>query len=306
MPVPDYQTLMLPVLQAAEEGEISLSEVRDRVAVQLNLTEDDLAELLPSGRQTIFVNRTAWAKTYMEKAGLLESIRRGVYRLTQDGHDLLGAHPARIDNKVLSNYPKFQTWKDRNRSESPANSAVTDTEDDNSDTPEERLERDHAALDGAVRAELLDRLREASPAFFEQVVVDVLIAMGYGGGRAEMGKAIGRSGDGGIDGVINEDALGLEAVYVQAKKYAEGNTVGAGDLRNFSGALDDVGTTKGVFVTTSTFTAGAREYAARIPKRIVLIDGDVLAKLMVRHNVVFRTRAVYEIKRLDEDYFVEG
>lgn len=301
MPVPDYQTLMRPVLEAAAEGEVSMPTVRERVAVSIGLSGAELEELLPSGRQRVFDNRVAWAKTYMEKAGLLESVRRGVYRLTDAGRALLSSEPERIDNTVLTRYPAFEAWRARGRA---GRDPVPNTDDGN-DTPEERLERDHAALDAAVRAELIDRLRASTPAFFEQVVVDVLIAMGYGGGRAEMGRAIGRSSDGGIDGVINEDALGLEAVYIQAKKYGEGVTVGAGDLRNFSGALDDVGTVKGVFVTTSTFTEGARQYAARIPKRIVLIDGEALSKLMVRTGVGVRTRAVYEIRRLDEDYFAE-
>ena len=175
--------------------------------------------------------------------------------------------------------------------------------EDISDTPEEALDRAAGQLSGALEADVLHRVRDAAPAFLERVVVDLLIAMGYGGGDAAMGQVTGRSGDGGIDGTIREDALGLDEVYVQAKKYAEGNAVGEGDLRNFAGAIDAAGTTKGVFVTTGGFTRAAKDYVARSPKRIVLIDGAELARLMVRHGIGVRTRILHEIKRIDEDYF---
>jgi restriction system protein len=303
MPVPDFQTLMLPTLRAANGGEVTMPQAREFVAAELGLTDKDVSEVLPSGRQTVIVNRVAWAKSYMERAGLLKSTRRGVFSLTEDGRALLDSNPARIDNTVLSNYSSFNEWRMKTQNVKSDASPMVDSKE--TETPEERLERDHETLDAALRGELLERLREGTPAFFEQVVIDILIAMGYGGGRAQMGKAIGKSGDGGIDGVINEDTLGLDAVYIQAKKYAEGNTIGAGDLRNFSGALDDVGTNKGVFVTTSSFSVGARDYAQRIPKRIILIDGDRLSQLMIQHNVGVRVKSVYEVKRLDEDYFVD-
>ena len=191
----------------------------------------------------------------------------------------------------------------RKRSASQQGRDNTEQNEELTDTPEEALDRAARQLSSALEADALHRVRGAAPAFLERVVVDLLIAMGYGGGDAAMGRVTGRSGDGGIGGTIREDALGLDEVYVQAKKYAEGNAVGEGDLRNFAGAIDAAGTTKGVFVTTSGFTRAAKDYVARSPKRIVLIDGEELARLMVRHGIGVRTRLHYEVKRIDEDYF---
>ena len=213
-----------------------------------------------------------------------------MYRLTEEGERLLGQSPTRIDMGVLSKYATYDEWK---RKAPPSNE----------DTPEGALARAVHQLTEAVQAEVLHRVLEAPPAFLEQIVVDLLIAMGYGGGDASMGRVTGRTGDGGIDGTIREDALGLDEVYVQAKKYADGKTVGEAELRNFAGAIDAAGTAKGVFVTTSRFTDAAQQYVARSPKRIVLIDGEELARLMVDHGVGVRLRNRYEVKRIDEDYF---
>ena len=304
MPVPDFQSLMLPALKAfAGGGEPTLTQVRERIAIAEGLTADDVREMLPSGRQAVFVNRVSWAVIYMERAGLLERVRRGLYRLTPEGERLLSRKPSRIDLNLLGEYPDFAEWSQRADAPPPNKDVASKQNEDVSDTPEEALDRAARQLRGALEADVLHRVRDAAPAFLERVVVDLLIAMGYGGGDAAMGQVTGRSGDGGIDGTIREDALGLDEVYVQAKKNAEGNAAGEGDLRNFAGAIDAAGTTKGVFVTTGGFTRAAKDYVARSPKRIVLIDGAELARLMVRHGIGVRTRILHEIKRIDEDYF---
>ncbi len=300
MAVPDYQTLMLPALQALSNGvETPISEVRARVAAAEHLTAQDLKEMLPSGRQPVFVNRVSWAVIYMERAGLVERVRRAVYRVTAEGKRLLQQNPSRIDLNVLRTYPAFLNWSAAKKP------STVEPSNEPTDTPEEELESVVQQLRRALEFDVLDRVRKATPAFLEQVVVDLLIAMGYGGGNASMGHVTGGSGDGGIDGTIREDTLGLDQVYVQAKKYAEGNTVGESDLRNFAGAIDATGTTKGVFVTTANFTRSARNYVARSPKRIVLIDGEELARLMVTHDIGVRIRISHQIKRIDEDYFTQ-
>ena len=239
----------------------------------------------------------------MERAGLVQRVRRAVYRLTADGERLLAREPSRVDNDVLGTYPAFVEWKHRERPRLPHIERPQPRDDESKETPEETLDRAAGELRALLEAEVLDRVRNAAPVFLERVVVDLLIAMGYGGGDAAMGRVTGRSGDGGIDGTIREDAPGLDEVYLQAKKYGDGNAVGEGDLRNFAGAIDAAGTTKGVFVTTAGFTRAARDYVARSPKRIVLIDGKELARLMAQHGVGVRTRVRHEIKRIDEDYF---
>ena len=305
MPVSDYQSLMLPALKALADGaETTISDVRARVAAAEGLTPENVRELLPSGSQPVFTNRISWALIYMGMAGLVERVRRGVYRLTAEGERLLAQVPPRIDNKLLSNYPAYVEWRSgRKDVRSPNKEPAHGPLDDAADTPEEALDRADQQLRETLEEDVLDRVREASPAFLERVVVDLLIAMGYGRGDAAMGRVTGCSGDGGIDGTIREDQLGLDEVYLQAKKYAADKTVGEGDLRNFAGAIDAAGTTKGVFVTTAGFTSAAKDYVARSPKRIVLIDGEALARLMVKHNIGVRCKMRYEVKRIDEDYF---
>ena len=303
MPVPDFQSLMRPVLEALSDGAATrISEVRARVAATESLAPGDLREVLPSGRQSVFANRVAWAVTHMARAGLVERVRRGSYRLTDDGEKLLAQAPTRIDMRTLHVIPVYAEWRGRVRESAPGEGTGTTQTEESLDTPEEALERAARQLRVELEAEVLKRVLEAPPAFLERVVVALLIAMGYGGGDAAMGHVMGRAGDGGIDGTIREDALGLDEVYIQAKKYTEG-TVGEGALRNFAGAIDAAGTTKGVFVTTASFTRAAREYVERSPKRIVLINGEELARLMVAHDVGVRTRVRHEIKRIDEDYF---
>ena len=301
MPVPDVQSLMLPVLGALGDGkDTSVGEVRERVAAAERLTEQDLLEMLPSGRQLVFVNRVAWVLTYLLRAALVERVRSGVYRVADEGARLLAEPPSRLDIRYLRRFPAFVEWK-KEPDEVP---------DEPSGTPEEALEVADRELTEALEAEVLDRLRKATPSFLEQAVVGLLIAMGYGGGDAAMGRVTGQTGDGGIDGTIKEDKLGLDEVYVQAKKYARGSTVGAGELRNFVGALVGAHAQKGVFVTTADFTASAKKFAAQSPKRIVLINGEELARLMVRHDVGVRVRDPHRppirIKGIDEDFFDQG
>ena len=304
MAVPDFQSLMLPVLKAfADGGEPTLAQVRERVAAVEGLSAEDVREMLPSGRQAVFVNRVSWAVIYMERAGLLERVRRGVYRLTLEGEGLLARKPSRIDLNLLGEYPDFAEWSQRANSPPPSEDVASKPTEDISDTPEEALDRAARQLNGALEADVLLRVRDAAPAFLEQVVVDLLIAMGYGRGDATMGKVTGGSGDGGIDAKILEDALGLDEVFVQTKRYAEGNSVGRGDLQKFAGAIMTAGTNKGVFVTTANFTRKAKQYVEQSPQRIVLIDGTELARLLVKYGIGVRTRASIEIKRIDEDYF---
>ncbi len=304
MPVPDFQALMLPVLIALSNGDaLPVADVRARVAETEGLTPDDLSERTRAGHTTKLNDRVSWSITHFLSAGLVERVRRAVYRITPEGRELLARHPSRIDLKLLHEYPAYVEWKSRTHRQPPHVEKPVPQDMEAEETPEETLERTAAELRIMLEAEVLDRVRNAKPEFLEQVVVDLLIAMGYGGGDATMGRVTGRSGDGGIDGTIREDALGLDEVYVQAKKYAESNTVGEGDLRNFAGAIDAAGTTKGVFVTTASFTRAVSDYVARSPKRIILIDGAELARLMVRHGIGVRTWVRHEIKRIDEDYF---
>ena len=306
MAVPDFQTLMLPTLKAlASSTEVPVSEVRERVADAEKLTVDDRQEMLSSGSQTVLGDRVSWALTHLRFAGLTERARRGVWRLTEDGERLLADPPARIDLKYLRQYSAYVERQAGWGTTSPSGPAISPLADLSKGTPEESFEDAARQVHEALEAEILDRVRNAAPEFLERVVIDLLISMGYGGGDATMGRVTGRSGDGGIDGTIKEDALGLDEVYVQAKKYADGNTVGESDLRNFGGAIDAARATKGVFVTTASFSRKAKEYVAKSPKRIVLIDGEELARLMVRHDIGVRTRVVHKIKRIDEDYFGE-
>lgn len=301
MPVPDFQSLMLPVLKTLSGGaETPVSEVRARVAASERLTSDDLRELLPSGTQPVFTNRIAWAVTFMSHAGLIEKVRRGVYRLTAEGKHVLAQTPTRIDLKFLRNYSTFVEWRSQEATASARGDAAQSSTEGPTVTPQEELERAAEELRNELEVEVLERVRKAEPVFLERVVVDLLRAMGYGKGDAAMGQVTGRSGDGGIDGKIREDALGLDEVYLQAKRYAADNTVGEGDLRNFAGAIDAAGTTKGVFVTTASFTKAAKAYVEKSPKRIILIDGEELARLMVEHNIGVRLKMPpYEIKRID-------
>lgn len=307
MAVPDFQTLMLPVLRETAKGPVAAPELRQRVAEAVKLTEEDLAELLPSGRQTRFSNRAAWANVHLQRAGLIGIVRRGVYEATSAGKELLAKAPERIDMKLLDGIPTYSEWRAQSASgsEDDSTTITTGSAGTGSATPEEQIDRSYRELRGAVEAGLLARLRAIDPMQFEQVVIDLLVAMGYGGGREEMARAFKRSADNGVDGVVREDKLGLDIVYMQAKRYASDNVVDVSAVRDFAGSLDYHRATKGVFVTTSRFTAKATEYVERISKRVVLIDGAELARHMVDHRVGVRVKDSYEVFELDEDAFSE-
>lgn len=300
--VPDYQSLMLPVLRAAAAGEQRIGAVVQRLGEELGMSEAARAALLASGRQTIFANRVHWAKTYLAKAGLVEATRRGHFRLTQRGADVLATNPERIDNRFLSRFEEFRQFSDRS-AQSTDDEVIPDPGDATEQTPDEIMRAAHRRIEAALAEELLDRVRAAPPDFFERLIVNLLLAMGYGGSAVDAGRALGRSGDDGVDGVIDQDALGLDRVYIQAKRYAAGNSVGPGAIRDFFGSLDRHKAAKGLFVTTSGFTSSARETADYLSKRIVLIDSDQLTRLMIRHNVGCRIEEVLHVKKIDEDFF---
>lgn len=309
MPIPGYQTLMLPLLEFARDGEVALQEAVQRLVERFQLTPEEASQRLPSG-QTVIYNRTGWAKTELLKAGLIEQPRRGLFRITDRGRALLANPPAAISRAYLvENYPEFRAYIEASQQRQTASEEATSGSsselslEPTEATPDELIDKAAKTLTTALEADLLERVRTVHPNQFEQIVVDLLIAMGFGGGDPEMGQRLGRSGDGGIDGVIQEDALGLDAVYVQAKRYQDGNTIGAPVLQAFVGSLVGNRATKGVFVTSSKFSAQARAYVSTIQHRVVLIDGDELARLLVRHGVGVREDRRIVIKKLDENYF---
>ncbi len=301
---------MLPALKALADGaETPVSEIRDRVATAEGLTEEDRREMLSGGRQTVLANRISWALLYLGRAGLTERIRRGVWRLTAEGQRLLTDPPPRIDRKYLGNYPTYVDWQAGGASKNTSSFdgvSSTPPADESVDTPEEALDRAARQLRDMLEAEVLDRVREAPPEFLERLVVDLLIAMGYGGGDAAMGRVTRRSGDGGIDGIIREDALGLDNIYLQAKKYSENQTVGRPEVQQFVGSIQTKGTNKGVFVTTANFTRDAENYVVELHRPIVLIDGKELVRLMFKHDIGVREKTTYRVKRVDKDYFDSG
>lgn len=294
---------MLPVLQTSSKGEIRIGQVVEELANQLGLTPDERTELLPSGKQTLFSNRVHWAKSYLNKAGLVAITRRGHFKITQRGLDALKSSPSRIDNAFLLQYEEFKQFRERtNTTEDRMDGDVSSLEDQKQ-TPDEIMREAHRKIEASLAQDLLDRIRNSPSDFFERLIVNLLLNMGYGGSATEAGRALGRSGDNGVDGVIDQDALGLDRVYIQAKRYAAGNTVGAGDIRDFFGSLDRHKAAKGLFVTTSTFSPSAKETADFLSKRIVLIDGEQFARLMIRHNVGCRIEDTIHIRKIDEEFF---
>ncbi len=287
---------MLPLLKLAKDGEDHLMrEAFEQLAKIFELDEDDRKELLPSGTQTVWENRVGWARTYLKKAGLVEYKKRGSFTITKIGKDVLTQNPSDIDNKFLMQFPDFVKFKTRTKE--------SDTEDPDEKTPEEILEYSYQNLRDTIAQDLLSNVKSCSPEFFERLVVDLLLNMGYGGSRRDAGEAIGRSGDGGIDGIIKEDKLGLDAIYIQAKRWE--NTVSRPEIQKFAGALIGQQAKKGVFITTSSFSQGAKEYANRIESKVVLIDGERLAQLMIDYNIGVSKIKSYEIKKIDTDYFTE-
>lgn len=306
MPIPDYQTLMLPVLRLAAERERRVADVFDRVADDLGLSPEEREEMLPSGRQRLLHNRIHWAKFYMSKAGLIDAPARGRFIATEAGRILLAEHPQRVDVNLLMRFPKFREFyrKDGASTEEPTMPAAMLPIEVTS-TPQERIDTAYQEFHAALAKDLLERIARNTPTFFEKLIVDLLVAMGYGGSHRNAAKQLGGSGDGGVDGVINEDRLGLDRVYVQAKRYAPGSAVGRPDVQGFVGSLVGLGATKGVFVTTSTFSSGAQDFTKHLSQRVILIDGKALADLMIEHGVGIRTVQTLALARLDEDFFAE-
>lgn len=304
MPIPDYQSLMLPVLVASSQGEVRIGAVVEELADQLALTPEERSELLPSGKQTVFSNRVQWAKSYLSKALLVEVPRRGHFKITSRGQTVLQSSPQKIDKKFLMQFEEFREFSKPYGATSEAeSSAPVLLQEDQNQTPDEAMRMAYGLIEKALIRDLLDRVRVAPPDFFERLMVTLLLNMGYGGSAENAGRTLGRSGDDGVDGVIDQDALGLDRVYLQAKRYAAGNNIGAGAIRDFFGRLDRHKATKGLFVTTSTFSASAKETADLLSKRIVLVDGDQLARLMIRHNVGCRVEDTLYIKKIDEEFF---
>ncbi|OQA31216.1 MAG: Mrr restriction system protein [Betaproteobacteria bacterium ADurb.Bin341] len=301
MAIPDFQTIMLPLIRHMQDGrEHATGETLDALAEHFKLKDEERRELLPSGIQAVFTNRVAWAKSHLKKAGVLASPRRGVYQITARGREILAGSPTAINLRFLYRFPEYQSFRAIHRQRAEESE---DAETNQGGTPEEALESAHAKTQENLAADLLQRLMACSSQFFERLVVEVIVKMGYGGSRHDAGKAIGKSGDGGIDGIIKEDKLGLDAIYIQAKRWA--NTVGRPEIQKFVGALTGQRAKKGLFITTSDFTADAKTYALQIDTKIVLIDGEMLAQLMIDYNVGVSTIATYELKKIDTDYFTE-
>ncbi len=299
--IPDYQSLMLPVLQEGAEEEISTRDAIENLASKYGLSEEDREQMLPSGKQRTFDNRVNWAKGYLKQAGLVRYTDRGAYVATDEGRKVLATNPERIDNKFLKQYEAFQEFQNRKGTQSEKE----ETQDgvDDAITPDEALRAAHRKINASLAADLLGRVREASPQFFEELIVELLLAMGYGGTSEDAARALGQSGDNGVDGVVDQDPLGVDQVYVQAKRYAETNKIGSGDIRDFFGALNLKKAQKGIFFTTSSFSPAAVQTAKDLGMRIVLIDGAQLAKLMIKYGVGCREEEVIRLMGIDEEYF---
>lgn len=296
--IPKYHEIMLPLLKAISDKEVYvLRKLETLLAQEFSLTSEQMAELLPSGSQTMFYNRLGWARTYLKKAGLISQPQRGQVQITERGLSVLGDSPVKLNSKYLSKFEEFLVFKGRTSGDSG------DGNGEDSKTPEELLAANHHILWVDLAGELLLQVKHASPRFFEKLVIDLLVTMGYGGSRRDAGRAVGGSGDGGIDGIIKEDALGLGVIYVQAKRWE--NTVGRPVVQGFAGSLDGFRAKRGVLITTSSFSSEAKQYVDKIEKNIVLIDGVELARLMIDHNVAVTTVAKYEVKKVDADYFIE-
>ena len=299
MTIPDFQTIMQPLLKHISDGnEHTNKEITEALADHFQLTQEERSRLLPSGRQKVFTNRVAWSKADLKMAGLIHSPRRGVSVITERGQEILAQDPEYINRKFLKQFQEYQQKIKQGQTQ-----PKTEQEEQSPETPQETLENAYQSLRQELTSELLEQVKNSSPSFFEQLVIDLLVKMGYGGTIKDAGQSIGKAGDEGIDGIIKEDRLGLDVIYVQAKKWE--NAVSRPEIQKFAGALQDKRARKGVFITTSYFSSGARESAARGNSNIVLIDGQELATLMMDYNVGVSTSSVYEVKRVDYDYFEE-
>lgn len=304
MTIPDYQTLMLPVLKlSSDRKEHKFSQAVEELANQFNLTDEERNEFLPSGGQAVFTNRVGWARSYLKQAGLLASPKRGFFSITQKGIELLAKNFVKISISVLEEYPEFIEFRARKKDKNDSLNE-DDLRGESNLTPEDAMASAYNKLRSALETEILNAIKEASSSFFERLVVDLLVRMGYGGNRQDAGKALGKSGDGGIDGMINEDRLGLDVIYIQAKRWD--GVVGRPEIQKFAGALQGKRAKKGVFITTSSFTKDASHYASNIETKIILIDGNHLSRLIVEHNIGVTIVGQYEVKKIDSDYFDNG
>ena len=302
MTIPDYQTIMLPLLKLMNDGNVSpLADLRESLSDFFTLSDDERLELLPSGTQPVFDNRVAWATVYLHKAVLLERPKRGHYQITERGLSALNENPEKINIKFLEKFPEFIEFKNKKREEKRKPPRIKDGLLEIN--PEEALENAYQEIQRTLASDLLQTIKGCTPAFFERLVIDVLIKMGYGGSRREAGQAMGKSGDGGIDGIIKEDKLGLDIIYIQAKRWD--GTVGRPEIQKFAGALQGQRARKGIFITTSNFTKDASEYVLNIESKIILIDGERLAELMIENNVGVSSIGSYKIKKIDSDYFFD-
>jgi restriction system protein len=301
MPIPDYQTIMLPLLQFCSDGkDHSLGEAVDHVASLFHLTQEEKDEQLPSGKQTLIRNRVHWAKTYLYKANLLNSPRRGHFQITERGMEVLKERLDKITARYLMRFSEFTVFKER---KTEKKQEVANEINDTSLTPAEALENAHSEIRQNLASEVLENIKKCTPEFFEHLVLEVLVEMGYGGSRSDAASMVGKSGDEGIDGIIKEDRLGLDVIYIQAKRWDA--TVGRPEIQKFVGALQGQRAKKGVFITTSDFSKDALEYVRHLDCKVVLIDGEQLANLMIDNNIGVSRVAMYEVKRLDSDYFSE-
>lgn len=302
MTIPDYQSIMLPLLKfAGDKKEHSIREAIDHIADLFKLSEEQKKEVLPSGRSYIIDNRVGWARTYLKKAELLEDTRRSHFRITEEGLGVLVKSPTEINIKFLQQFTGFNEFRKKKDDGEDEQEQVI--QEDSSQTPQELLEYGYQKIKRDLAQELIESVKKASPRFFEQLVVELLLKMGYGGSLKDAGKAIGQSGDGGIDGIIKEDKLGLDVIYIQAKRWE--NVVGEPVIRNFVGSLVRNHANKGVLITTSYFTNDAKEYVNNIPHKVSLINGEMLAQLMIENNVGVSGVINYEVKKIDSDYFIE-
>lgn len=302
MAIPDYQSIMLPLLKfAGDQEEHSLRQAIDSLAQEFQLSDEERKQLLPSGQQEVFKNRVAWARTYMKKADLLDSTRRGYFRITDRGLSVLTKNPPKINVHFLEQFEEFRHFRSvRHKKEEKEQGQEAEIQET---TPEEALETAYQSLRDDLGSDLLQQIKTSSPSLFEKIVVELLVKMGYGGSRQDAGRAIGKSGDEGIDGIIKEDRLGLDIIYIQAKRWE--NTVGRPEIQKFAGALQGQRARKGIFITTASFSREAVDYASRIENKIVLIDGERLAQLMIDHNLGVSPISTYEVKRIDSDFFTE-
>ena len=306
MAIPDYESCMMPLLTFLTDGQLhTMKEIAPRMADHFGLTEDERQRILPSGQQTYINIRVGWAKSYLKKAGLLENPSRGKVRITNDGRVVLAEAPTSINCEYLMKYPSFvQFWKQKRK---PTSSSDTDASAERADddrTPDEAIESAYEEIRSALADDLLEQVLSCNPTFFERLVLDLLIAMGYGGALPESGTHLGKTHDGGIDGIINEDKLGLDMICVQAKRWKD--CVGRPVVQAFAGSMEAHRAKKGVLITTSTFSRDAREFVDRIERKIVLIDGQQLAQLMMDYNVGVATSRTYTIKKIDSDYFMDA